>query len=161
MSEASSSAGSSPPACPVDSSPPSSPNGRDYDSFDDRDSDYLDPYAASTHARKRFPIYEKKSVTITASDTSSRRPTRYRALDEESTTVGYALSDTMSFDGSYVLADDVNGTEDDGAGNTSSDTINPELDTVTMRPHIAREKWERLIEDIIFKPEQINEIDLK
>ena len=160
MPETPSSAGSSPPACPVDSSPPSSPNSRGYDSFDDRESVYLDPYAASTHAKKRFPTYEKKPVTVASFDTSSRGPTRYRALDDDSTTVGYAVSDTP-FDGSSVLADDVDDTEEDGAGNTSCDTINPELDTLVMKPHIAREKWERLIEDIIFKPEQVNEIALR
>ena len=160
MYETSSSAGSSPPACPVDSSPPSSPNSRDYNCFDDREPDYLDPYAASTHARKRFPTYEKKSVTVASFDTSSQGSTRYRALDEESTTVGYPVSDT-AFDENSVLTDDVDGVEGGGAGDTSCDTINPDLDTIAMKPHIAREKWERLIEDIIFKPEQINEIDLK
>ena len=155
-----SSAGSSPPAYPVDSSPPSSPNSRDYDSFDDRDSDYLDPYAASTHAKKRFPTYEKKPVTFPTFDTSSGCSTRYRALDDDSTTVGYAVSDT-AFDHSSLLADDADEVEDEGSGNASCDTINPDVDTVTMKPHIAREKWERLIEEIIFKPEQINEIDLK
>ena len=157
MVKPSSSAGSSPPTYPIDSSPPSSPNSRDYDSFDDRDSDYLDPYAASTHAKKRFPTYEKKPVTVTSFDTSSRCSTRYRALDDESTTVGYAVSDTAFGEGS-LLADEV---EDEDSGNASCETINPDLDTVTMKPHIAREKWERLIEDIIFKPEQINEIGLK
>lgn len=159
MFETSSSAGSSPPACPVDSSPPSSPNSRDYDSFDDSQSGYLDPYAASTHAKKRFPTYEKKSVTVASFDTSSHGSTRYRRLDEESTTVGYAVSDT-AFDESPALAEDADEVEEGGTGDTSCDTINPDLDTVAMKPHIAREKWERLIEDIIFKPEQINEISL-
>ena len=59
------------------------------------------------------------------------------------------------------LADDVDGGEGDGAGDRSYDTINMGLDTVAMKPHIARERWEGLIEEIIFKPEQINVIDLK
>jgi hypothetical protein len=160
MFETSSSAGSSPPPCPVDSSPPSSPNSRGYDSFDDREPEYLDPYAASTHARKRFPTYEKKFMTAASFDTSSHRPTRYRALDEESTTVGYAVSDT-AFDENSLPADDGDGVEQDGEADASSGTINPDLDTLAMKPHIAREKWEGLIEDIIFKTEQINEIDLK
>jgi len=160
MFETTSSAGSSPPACPVDSSPPSSPNSRDYDSFDDREPEYLDPYAASTHAKKRLPIYEKKPVTIASFGASPHGPTRYRALDDDTTTVGYAVSDT-AFDGGTSPADDVDETEEDGVGDASCDTINPDLDTVAMKPHIAREKWERLIEEIIFKPEQINEIDLK
>jgi len=160
MYETSSSVGSSPAAYPVDSSPPSSPNSRDYDSFDDRESEYTDPYAGSTHAKKRFRPYEKKSVTVAGFDTSSRGPTRYRALDEESTTVGDAVSDT-AFDEGSLLADDVDGVEEDGAGDTSCDTIYTGLDTVAMKPHIARERWEGLIEEIIFKPEQINVIDLK
>ena len=154
------SAGSSPPACPTDSSPPSSPNSRDYDSFDEREPEYRDPYAASTHAKKRFPIYEKKAVTAPPYDTSSHRPTRYRALDDDSTTVGDAVSDT-AFEGSSSLADGTDEVEEDDASDASFDTINPDVDTVAMKPHIAREKWERLIEDIICKPEQINEIDLK
>ena len=160
MFETTSSAGSSPPACPVDSSPPSSPNSRDFDSFDDKEPEYLDPYAGSTHARKRFRTYEKKPVTVASFDTSSQGTTRYRALDEDSTTVGYAVSDT-AFDGGSTLADDVDDTEEDAEGDMSSGTINPDLDTVTMKPHIAREKWERSVEDIIFKPEPVNEIDLK
>lgn len=160
MYETSSSAGSSPPAYPIDSSPPSSPNSRDYDSFDDRDSEYLDPYAASTHAKKRFRPYEKKPVNFASFDTSLHGPTRYRALDEESTTVGGAVSDT-AFDESSLLPDDVDGVEEDGEGDTSCDTINTGLDTVAMKPHIARERWEDLIEGIIFKPDQINVIDLK
>jgi len=88
MCETSSSAGSSPPACPIDSSPPSSPNNRDYDSLEDRELEYSDPYAASTHAKRRFRPYEKKPVTVVSLDTSSYGPTCYRALDEESTTVG-------------------------------------------------------------------------
>ena len=59
------------------------------------------------------------------------------------------------------LADNVDGGEGDGAGDRSYDTINMGLDTVAMKPHIARERWEGLIEEIIFKPEQINVIDLK
>jgi len=160
MYETSSSTGSSPPAYPIDSSPPSSPNGRDYDSLDDREPEYLDPYAASTRAKKRFRPYEKKPVTIASFDTSSHGPTRYRALDEESTTVGDTVSDT-AFDEGPLLADDADGTEEDGAGDRSCDTINVGLDTVAMKPHIAREKWEASIEEIIFKPEQINVIDLK
>lgn len=70
------------------------------------------------------------------------------------------MSDT-TFDESPALADDVDELGEGDAGDTSCDTINPDSDTVTMKPHIAREKWERLIEDIIFKPEQINEIGLK
>ena len=160
MHEASSSAGSSPPTYPIDSSPVSSPNSRDYDSFDEREPEYLDPYAASTHARKRFRPYEKKPVSVTLFDTSSNGPTRYRALDEESTTVGDAVSDT-AFDESCLLPDDVDGVEEESAGDTSYDTIHPDLDTVAMKPHIARERWEGLVEEIIFKPEQINVIDLK
>ena len=30
-----------------------------------------------------------------------------------------------------------------------------------MKPHTARERWEGLIEETAFKPEQINVIDLK
>lgn len=120
----------------------------------------MDPYAASTHAKKRPRPYEKKPVTVAPFDTSSHGTTRYRALDEESTTVGYALSDT-AFDENSSFADDVGTTEDDGAGDTSHDTINVGLDTVAMKPHVARERWEDLIEKIIFKPEQINAIDLK
>ena len=30
-----------------------------------------------------------------------------------------------------------------------------------MKPHIAQERWEGLIEEIIFKPERINVIDLE
>jgi len=160
MCETPSSAGSSPPAYPVDSSPPSSPNSRDYDSFDEREPEYLDPYAASTHAKKRFRPYEKKSVSLASFDTSSHGPTRYRALDDESTTVGDAVSDT-AFDESSVPPDDVDGVGEDSVGDTSCDTIFPDLDTVTMKPHIARERWEDLIEGVIFKPEQINAIDLK
>lgn len=160
MYETSSSAGSSPPAYPIDSSPPSSPNTRDYDSLDDKESGYLDPYAASTRAKKPFRPYEKKSVTVASFDTSSYGPTRYRALDEESTTVGGAVSDT-AFDESLLLTDDVDGTEEDGAGDRSCDTINVGLDTIAMKPHIARERWEGLIEEILFGPEQINVIDLK
>ena len=74
--------------------------------------------------------------------------------------MGYAVSDT-AFDGGSTLADDVDDTEEDAEGDMSSGTINPDLDTVTMKPHIAREKWERSVEDIIFKPEPVNEIDLK
>ncbi|KAF9785250.1 hypothetical protein BJ322DRAFT_820664 [Thelephora terrestris] len=159
MFETSSSAGSSPAAFPVDSSPPSSPNSRDLDSFDEKEPEYLDPYAGSTHAKKRFPAYEKKPVTAAPLDTSSHNTTRYRALDDDSTTVGYAVSDT-AFDGGSSLADDIDEVDEDGEGDASCDTINPELDTVSMKPHIAREKWERSIEDIIFKPEQVNEIDL-
>ena len=160
MYETASSAGSSPAAFPVDSSPPSSPGSRDCDSFDDRGSEYLDPYAGSTHAKKRFRPYEKKPVRVTSFDTSSPGPTRYRALDEESTTVGDAVSDT-AFDESSLLPDDADGVEEDGVGDSSFDTIHPDLDTVAMKPHIAREKWEGLVEEIIFKPEQINVIDLK
>ena len=160
MNEASSSAGSSPPAYPIDSSPPSSPNNRDYDSLDDRESEYLDPYAASTHAKKRFRPYEKKTATAGLFDTSSHGTTRYRALDGESTIAGDAVSDS-TFDEVPLLASDVGGPGDDSAGDTSCDTINVGLDTVTMKPHIAREKWEDSIEQIIFKPEQINIIDLK
>jgi hypothetical protein len=160
MFETSSSVGSSPPAGPIDSSPPSSPNCRDYDSLDDKEPEYLHPYAGSTHAKKHFRKYEKKPVTVASFDTSSPRPTRYRALDEESTTVGDAVSDT-AYDESSLLADDVDGVEGDSAGDTSCGTIDPGLDTVTMKPHIAREKWEEIIADIIFKPEQVNVIDLK
>ena len=160
MYETSSSAGSSPPTYPIDSSPPSSPNSRDYDSFDDRESEYLDPYAASTHAKKRFRPYEKKTATVASFDTSSHGTTRYRALDEESTTVGGAVSDT-AFDVGSLLADDVDGVEEDGIGDASYDTISAGLDTVAMRPHIARERWEELIEGVVFKPEQVNVIDLK
>jgi hypothetical protein len=46
-------------------------------------------------------------------------------------------------------------------GNRSCDTIDAGLDTVAMKPHIARERWEDVIEEIIFKPEQVNVIDLK
>ena len=70
------------------------------------------------------------------------------------------MSDT-AFDETSLLADDVDGVEEDGAGDRSCDTINVGLDTVAMKPHIAREKWEGLIEEIIFKPEQINVIALK
>jgi len=70
------------------------------------------------------------------------------------------VSDT-AFDEAPPLADDVDGGEEDGAGDRSQDTINVGLDTVAMKPHIARERWEGLIEEIIFKPEQINVIDLK
>ena len=160
MYETSSSAGSSPPAYPVDSSPPSSPNTRDYDSLEDKEPEYSDPYAASTHAKRRFRPYEKKPVTVASFDTSSYGTARYRALDEESTTVGGAVSDT-AFDEAPPLADDVDGGEEDGAGDRSYDTINVGLDTIAMKPHIARERWEGLIEEIIFKPEQINVIDLK
>jgi hypothetical protein len=160
MYEAPSPSGSSPSAYPVDSSPPSSPNSRDSDSFDEREPEYLDPYAASTHAKKRFRPYEKKPVTVASFDTSLDGPTRYRALDEESTTVGDAVSDT-AFDEPSLLADDADGVEEDSAGDTSCDTIHVGLDTVAMKPHIARAKWEDLIEEIIFKPEPINVIDLK
>ena len=160
MYETSSSAGSSPPAYPVDSSPPSSPNGRDYDSPNDREPEYLDPYAASTHARKRFRPYEKKPVTITSFDTSLHGTTRYRALDDDSTTVGDAVSDTAFGEGS-LPADDADGVVEDGEGDTSCDTIDAGLDTILTKPHIARERWENLIEEIIFKPERTNVIDLK
>lgn len=120
----------------------------------------LDPYAASTHAKKRFRPYEKKPVTFASFDTSSHGPTRYRALDDDSTTVGYAVSDT-AFDESSLLADDVGGVEEDDAGDTSCDTINVGLDSIAMKPNIARERWENSIEGVIFKPEQINHIDLK
>ena len=30
-----------------------------------------------------------------------------------------------------------------------------------MKPHIARERWEGLIEEIIFKPKRIKVIDLE
>ena len=160
MHETSSSAGSSPPGYPIDSSPASSPNSRDYDSLDDKEPEYLDPYAASKHAKKRFRMYEKKPGGLASFDTSSPGPTRYRALDEDSTTVGDAVSDT-AFDESSLLPDDVDGVDEDGAGDTSYDTIHPDLDTVAMKPHIARERWEGLVEEIIFKPEQINVIDLK
>ena len=160
MSETPSSTGSSPPAYPVDSSPPSSPNSRDYDSFDEREPEYLHPYAASTHAKKRFRPYEKKAVSLASFDTSSHGPTRYRALDDDSTTVGDAVSDT-AFDESSLLPDDVDGVEGDGVGDSSCDTIFVDLDTVAMKPHIARERWEDLIEGVIFKTEQVNVIDLK
>lgn len=120
----------------------------------------MDPYAASTHAKKRFRPYEKKTVTVGLFDTSSHGTTRYRALDAESTAAGDAVSDS-TFDEAPLLADDVGGAGDDSAGDASCDTINVGLDTVAMKPHIAREKWEDLIEQIIFKPEQINRIDLK
>ena len=155
MCETPSSAGSSPPAYPVDSSPPSSPNSRDYDSFDEKEPEYPHPYAASTHAKKRFRPYEKKPVTLASFDTSSHGPTRYRVLDDESTTVGDGVSDT-AFDESSLPPDD-----DDGVGDTSCDTIFGDLDTVAMKPHIARERWEDLIEGVIFKTELINVIDLK
>lgn len=160
MWETSSSAGSSPPAYPIDSSPPSSPNSRDYNPFDEREPEYLDPYAGSTHAKKRFRPYEKKPVSLASFDTSSHGPSRYRALDDESTTVGGAVSDT-AFDESSLQPDDVDGVEEAGAGNTSCDTICVELDTVAMKPHIARERWEDLIEEVMFKPELVNVIDLK
>ena len=118
MNETSSSAGSSPAAFPVDSSPPSSPNSRDYDSPDDKEPEYLDPYAASTHAKKRFRPYEKKTVTAELFDTSSYGTTRYRALDAESTTVGDAVSDS-TFDDVPSLADGVSGAGDDSAGDAS------------------------------------------
>ena len=159
MCETPSSAGSSPPAYPVDSSPPSSPHSRDYDSFDDREPEYLHPYAASTHAKKRFRPYEKKPVTLASFDTSSHGPTRYRALDDESTTVGDGVSDT-AFDESSLPPDDVDGVED-GVGDSSCDTIFPDLDTVAMKPHIAREKWEKSMEGALFGTELINVIDLK
>jgi hypothetical protein len=113
MYETSSSAGSSPPAYPIDSSPPSSPNSRDHDFLDDGEPECLDPYAASTRAKRRFRPYEKKPVTVVSFDTSSHGPTRYRALDEDSTTVGYAVSDT-AFDEASLLAGDVDVAEEDG-----------------------------------------------
>jgi len=79
-------------------------------------------------------------VTVASFDTSSYGPTRYRALDEESTTVGGAVSDT-AFDEGPPLADDVDGSEEDGVGDRSCDTINAGLDIVAMEPHIARERW--------------------
>jgi len=97
--ETSSSTRPSPPAYPIDFFPPSSPNSRDYGSLEDREPEYSDPYAASTHAKKQFRSYEKKPVIFASFDTSSYGTTRYRALDEESTTVGSAMSDT-AFDGS-------------------------------------------------------------
>lgn len=159
MFETTSSAGSSPPAGPVDSSPPSSPNSGGYDAFDEREPEYLDPYAGSTHAKKRLPLYEKKPVTVDSFDTSSHRPTRYRVLDDESATVGYAVSDT-AFDELSLPAGDTDTVEEEEE-DSSRGAIDPDLDTLAMKPHIAREKWEGLIEDIIFRPERINVIDLK
>ena len=70
------------------------------------------------------------------------------------------MSDT-AFDERSLLPDDVDGVERDGVGDSSCDTIFVDLDTVAMKPHIARERWEDLIEGVIFKTEQVNVIDLK
>ena len=70
------------------------------------------------------------------------------------------MSDTAS-DEAPPLADDVDGGEEDGAGDRSWDTINVGLDTLAMKPHIARERWEGLIEETTPKPERTNVIDLK
>ena len=58
-------------------------------------------------------------MTVAPFDTSSYGTTRYRALDEEFTTVGGAVSDT-AFDEAPPLADDVYGGEVDGAGDRGS-----------------------------------------